>query len=51
VQLLEQSILQTAQLADVKEWQARLSVQLHAGEVEELLAERKQVQLENGIRA
>jgi hypothetical protein len=51
VQLLEQARQQTAQLADVKDWQARLSVQLHTGEVEEVLSERKQVQLENGIRA
>ena len=43
--------LMTQQLANVKEWQARLSVQPQAGEVEELLAERKHVQLENGIRA
>jgi hypothetical protein len=43
--------LMTQQLADVKDWQARLSVQLHAGELEDSLAERKQVKLENGIRA
>ena len=51
VQLLEQSKRQTEQLADVKEWQTRLSVYLHTGEVEAELAERKQVKLENGIRA
>ncbi|WP_460500393.1 hypothetical protein, partial [Hymenobacter agri] len=51
VQLLEQAKRQTEQLADVKEWQTRLSVYLHTGEVEDELAERKQVKLENGIRA
>lgn len=51
VELLEQSKQQTAQLADVKDWQARLSVHLHPGEVDDALTERKQVQLENGIRA
>jgi hypothetical protein len=51
VQLLEQARQQTAQLADVKDWQARLTVALHLGELDESLRERKQVQLENGIRA
>ncbi|GAB3857631.1 hypothetical protein GCM10028822_31670 [Hymenobacter terrigena] len=50
VQLLEQSKVQTAQLADVKEWKDKLTVLLHLGELDEGLAERKQVQLENGIR-
>ncbi|MDB5270885.1 MAG: hypothetical protein JWP58_3925 [Hymenobacter sp.] len=50
VQLLEQARRQTEQLADVKDWQSRLTVALHLGELDEGLAERKQVQLENGIR-
>ena len=50
VQLLEQSKQQTQQLADVRAWKDRLTVALHLGELDEGLAERKQVQLENGIR-
>lgn len=51
LQLLEQARRQTEQLADVKDWQSRLTVVLHLGELDESLSERKQVQLENGIRA
>jgi hypothetical protein len=51
VQLLEQSKRQTEQLGDVKSWQARLAVYLDLAELEAGQSERKQVQLENGIRA
>lgn len=47
VQLLEQ----TANLADVREWQRTLSVQLNLVELDRGQAELKQVRLENGIRA
>ncbi|GAB3586453.1 hypothetical protein GCM10027345_35930 [Hymenobacter daeguensis] len=40
-----------AQLADVREWKDRLIVALHLGELDDTLSERKQVQLENGMRA
>ena len=50
VQLLAQSKQQTEQLADVRQWKDRLTVALHLGELDQGLAERKQVQLENGIR-
>ena len=50
VQLLEQSKQQTAQLGDVKSWQARLAVHLNLADLEAGQSERKQVQLENGIR-
>jgi hypothetical protein len=50
VQLLDQARLQTAQLADVKSWQSRLAVYLNLAELEAGQMERKQVQLENGIR-
>lgn len=51
VQLLDQSKRQTEQLQDVKQWKDRLTVTLHLGELDGAQAERKQVQLENGIRA
>ena len=51
VQLLDQSKQQTQQLADVRAWKDRLTVALHLGELDGAQAERKQVQLENGIRA
>ncbi|MDO7852309.1 hypothetical protein [Hymenobacter convexus] len=50
LQLLDQSKQQTAQLADVKSWQARLAVYLDLAAPEAGQSERKQVQLENGIR-
>ena len=51
VQLLDQARLQTQQLADVKQWQSRLDVRLHLGELADGQQELKQVQLKNGIRA
>jgi hypothetical protein len=51
VQLLEQSRRQTEQLAGVKDWQARFGVHLNLAELEGAQSERKQVQLENGIRS
>ncbi len=51
VQLPEQAKRQTEQLADVKSWQARLAAYLNLAELEAGQSERKQVQLENGIRA
>ncbi|WP_201980330.1 coiled-coil domain-containing protein [Hymenobacter rubidus] len=40
----------TQQLADVKQWQSRLGIYLDLAELEAGQSERKQVQLENGIR-
>lgn len=50
VQILQQAQQQTQQLADVKDWQTKISVHLNLVDLDKGQKELKQVQLENGIR-
>lgn len=50
IQMLQALQLMTGQLADVKDWQTRINVQLNLVELDKGQKELKQVQLENGIR-